>query len=439
MKYKCPKCRNIFDGELTSCPHCGQRFAYRSEEIKIVQPQAIQTNNPSVNKAEENKQIQKAANVVSQTKVVDNRPLTTAPYNNTYMPPNYGYYSNLFVVPSLVEQEEKSRTMNGIFNVFWIILVGLPSCIFSVLYGLSLCVSVVGIPFGITCFKYLRVVFKPAGREVMLNYRYRPFWNTVCLIFGGLSAYLMCLIMSLLFAITIIGYPIARQWFKISKFFLAPFGARVVTINHFTQDYDTRYDLAYMLADIYEDDRLVRLSDGREMLASQAIKETLTPNERLTLIQKLNTKFQFRINRKRRPIFSFLKLADVEVGIFNLIASVILSLLVTLIVISSLSKNILGDRYLWFLVPALSFVWAFIIIYLLLKIINDSIINKAQCSTALVMKMFKERWRGITTYYHNDIPNKLLLFKSVKKLDEPGVKPYQTVHTVNNMLIELLF
>ncbi len=442
MKYKCPKCENIFEGELTSCPHCGQRFVYPKKEVKDNKPPVVTSTVPE-KKVEEIKSVQKEESNAPQIKVEETKPPVIAPVNNIYMPPNNGTFYNtnntLFVVPSQVEQEEKSRPINGVFNAFWIILVGLPSCIFSVLYGISLCVPVVGIPFGIVCFKYLHIVFKPAGREVMINYRYRPFWNSVCLIFGGLSAYLLCMLFSLLLAITVVGYPLARQWFKISKFFLAPFGARMVTINQCTENYDTSYDFAYMLANIYEDDRLVRLSDGREMLASEAIKETLTPKERLTTITKLNNYLEFNRNRKRRPRFSLLKLAGIETNIFVLLYSIMCTILAILISNAIISSYGFMDAASS--TTLLVFVGLIVFIILLINgfIYNAKMIHSSKNSMNIVFKMFKERWKGILTYYPKDTPKKLLSGKAVKDISKEGVKPYQCTHTVNNMLIELLF
>lgn len=56
--------------------------------------------------------------------------------------------------------------MKWIGNIFWLIFGGLVLGILWGLAGLLLCITIIGIPFGIQCFKIASFVFTPFGRQV---------------------------------------------------------------------------------------------------------------------------------------------------------------------------------------------------------------------------------------------------------------------------------
>ena len=53
-----------------------------------------------------------------------------------------------------------------IANVFWVILSGIPLAIAAAANGIVLCVTIIGIPFGLQCFKFAKLAFAPFGAEV---------------------------------------------------------------------------------------------------------------------------------------------------------------------------------------------------------------------------------------------------------------------------------
>jgi uncharacterized membrane protein YccF (DUF307 family) len=53
-----------------------------------------------------------------------------------------------------------------IANVFWIIISGIPLAICAAMNGLLLCVTIIGIPFGIQCFKFAKLALMPFGATV---------------------------------------------------------------------------------------------------------------------------------------------------------------------------------------------------------------------------------------------------------------------------------
>ena len=119
--------------------------------------------------------------------------------------------------------------MNFIGNIIWLLFGGIIGAIFWAVAGLLLCVTIVGIPFGLQCFKIAQLVLWPFGREVELG----GFGvgglllNVLWLLFLGWELALHHLAIGLIFCITIVGIPFGLQHFKFAQLSLMPFGARI--------------------------------------------------------------------------------------------------------------------------------------------------------------------------------------------------------------------
>lgn len=112
-------------------------------------------------------------------------------------------------------------------NLLWILLGGLWLAIFWAIGGLLLCITVVGIPFGLQCFKMARLSFAPFGKKVDLNVAAHPIANTLWAVIGGWEMALAYLLFGILNCITIIGISRGVQCFKFMKLALFPFGAKI--------------------------------------------------------------------------------------------------------------------------------------------------------------------------------------------------------------------
>ena len=117
--------------------------------------------------------------------------------------------------------------MKLIANIIWIIFGGLISALLWVLAGVLFCITIVGIPFGVQCFKFAKLAFAPFGKKVKIEYMKHPIANTIWIFFFGWEMFLVQLFAALLCCITIVGIPVGVQAFKFSKLSLAPFGAKV--------------------------------------------------------------------------------------------------------------------------------------------------------------------------------------------------------------------
>jgi uncharacterized membrane protein YccF (DUF307 family) len=67
----------------------------------------------------------------------------------------------------VVYTERIASPLHIIGNVLWIILGGLGLAIQCLIGGAILCVTIIGIPFGIQAFKMIPIVLMPFGAEVV--------------------------------------------------------------------------------------------------------------------------------------------------------------------------------------------------------------------------------------------------------------------------------
>jgi uncharacterized membrane protein YccF (DUF307 family) len=113
--------------------------------------------------------------------------------------------------------------------MIWLLFGGIIAAILWFLAGLILCLTVVGIPFGVQCFKIAAFVLWPFGKEVEIgNFGVGGLlFNIIWLIVFGWEFAIGHLIIGLIFCVTVIGIPFGLQHFKFAKLGLIPFGARI--------------------------------------------------------------------------------------------------------------------------------------------------------------------------------------------------------------------
>ena len=116
-------------------------------------------------------------------------------------------------------------------NIIWVILGGFWTAIEWLVAGLIMCVTIIGIPFGIQSFKIAAFALWPFGREIRrgVSGAGKILLNFIWIIFGGWYVALGHLAAAILLAITIIGIPFAVQHFKLAGIAFAPFGAEIIS------------------------------------------------------------------------------------------------------------------------------------------------------------------------------------------------------------------
>lgn len=122
--------------------------------------------------------------------------------------------------------------MNFIGNLIWLVFGGLFAAVGYIVGGFVLCLTVIGIPFGLQCFKLAGLVLWPFGKRIVSTGGSSGCLSLLCniiwLLCGGLYTALVHVVFALLLAITIIGIPFARQHLKLAELSLAPFGKDVI-------------------------------------------------------------------------------------------------------------------------------------------------------------------------------------------------------------------
>ncbi|MBS1664252.1 MAG: YccF domain-containing protein [Bacteroidetes bacterium] len=122
--------------------------------------------------------------------------------------------------------------MNFIGNLIWLICGGLAAALGYIVGGFLLCLTIVGIPFGLQCFKIAALVLWPFGRKVVPSNSsggcFSLLFNIIWLLCGGLYTAVVHLFFAALLFITIIGIPFARQHLKLMELSLMPFGKEVI-------------------------------------------------------------------------------------------------------------------------------------------------------------------------------------------------------------------
>ncbi len=114
-------------------------------------------------------------------------------------------------------------------NILWIIFGGFLSALGFWIAGLIWCITVVGIPVGLQCFKLSSISLNPFGKEIEDEGGTGSFLlNLIWIIFFGWELALGNAIIGILLCITIIGIPFGKQFFKIAQVALFPFGKKVV-------------------------------------------------------------------------------------------------------------------------------------------------------------------------------------------------------------------
>lgn len=121
--------------------------------------------------------------------------------------------------------------MNLLGNILWLILGGIILFLEYFIGGLVLCLTIIGIPFGLQCIKLSFVALFPFGKEIVTKESnsgcLSVVMNIIWILVGGIWVALTHLVFALICAITIIGIPFARQHIKLMELSFAPFGKEV--------------------------------------------------------------------------------------------------------------------------------------------------------------------------------------------------------------------
>ncbi len=118
--------------------------------------------------------------------------------------------------------------MSLLGNIIWLIFGGFISGLGYILGGLFLCVTIIGIPFGLQSIRLGVATFAPFGKQVTTTDRsygaIKIVFDILWILFFGWAIAIAHLIHAAILAITIIGIPFAWQHVKLVPVSLLPFG-----------------------------------------------------------------------------------------------------------------------------------------------------------------------------------------------------------------------
>ena len=118
--------------------------------------------------------------------------------------------------------------MGCVGNVIWFIAAGIPLGLSWVCAGAFWCMTIVGIPIGLQCFKLAEMSFFPFGKEIRYTGTVSSgVANIFWIVLSGWILALESALDGVLLCCTIVGIPLGLQCFKLAQLSFSPFGAEI--------------------------------------------------------------------------------------------------------------------------------------------------------------------------------------------------------------------
>jgi uncharacterized membrane protein YccF (DUF307 family) len=126
-----------------------------------------------------------------------------------------------------------------LLNIVWFVLAGLWLALAYGIAGLILCITIIGIPFGVQSFKLAGYALWPFGRVLVPSPTrlkgLSVIANILWFILAGWWLALAHLLTGILLCLTIIGIPLGVADFKMAGAALVPFGKEIVRTTDLAQ------------------------------------------------------------------------------------------------------------------------------------------------------------------------------------------------------------
>lgn len=123
--------------------------------------------------------------------------------------------------------------LSFIGNILWILCGGFLLALEWFLFGILWCCTIIGIPFGVACFRLGYFSLWPFGKTIQDGPADERIFgtflfNVLWFVFGGVWLFISHLVVAGALFLTIIGIPFGIQHVKLGFAALAPLGKRVV-------------------------------------------------------------------------------------------------------------------------------------------------------------------------------------------------------------------
>ncbi len=117
--------------------------------------------------------------------------------------------------------------MSLLGNIIWLIFGGFIAGLGYIIGGLTLCLTIIGIPFGLQSIKLGFSTMTPFGKQVVevkdSDSTLKLIFNAIWIVLFGWEIAIAHFVSAVILAITIIGLPFAKQHFKLIVVALFPF------------------------------------------------------------------------------------------------------------------------------------------------------------------------------------------------------------------------
>ena len=122
--------------------------------------------------------------------------------------------------------------MKTLGNIIWVLFGGLAMAVEYIMSGVMLCLTIIGIPFGLQVIKLGLLAVWPFGSHVVNKPQssgcISVLMNILWFLLGGIIIVLSHVFFGIVFYITIIGIPFGNMHFRLARLALTPFGKEVV-------------------------------------------------------------------------------------------------------------------------------------------------------------------------------------------------------------------
>ena len=118
-------------------------------------------------------------------------------------------------------------------NLIWLLTFGLALALSLLGAGVLMCLTIIGIPFGVQAFKLASYALWPFGSEVVQVTATAPgcLGNVIWFVFGGLFSALWALALGVVACVLIVTIPFGIILFRMVPLIAFPFGKSVVPIG----------------------------------------------------------------------------------------------------------------------------------------------------------------------------------------------------------------
>jgi len=118
--------------------------------------------------------------------------------------------------------------MSLLGNIIWLVFGGFFAALGYILGGLALCLTIIGLPFGIQSIKLGFSSMAPFGKNLVSDRDssdlFHVIFNLIWLVLFGWEIAMLHLGSAAILAITVVGIPFALQHIKLIPLALLPFG-----------------------------------------------------------------------------------------------------------------------------------------------------------------------------------------------------------------------